>query len=942
VYAAPNEKHELANTLTILTSDLQKIHPSNYVILLGDFNVDIYNNNHYTASLAPLIKDFVPKNGLRLQERNSSNDYTRFNSGYQVDYILSSINLVDQIDSKLNYHYHYQISDHVMITSKINNFSIACKLDHRVVWNTIPLLDGNIDNYQFVLSNLIENWKKWRGEIRKANIPYQDKIIMSWEGLLLTIRQAAYHSLGTRVIKIYKSNASSINPNAKDSKSIWKYARRKQNTLKPYSEKIFTDEEWDEYAQATFNNNNNRMERNESCRMIDNEIMQINHIIDQSKFSVPKNIPNLVSKFKNICDNLNIASSAGPDAIPAIMLKCGGQGLHEMFSIMYSDCREACYFPPTMLSSNILYIAKPGKSLYMKKSYRPITTASTPGKVMERMTLDFINPVDGLQENWFQSLQFAGRKNHGAEQLAFLLQTIISILPSENPIYVIFLDISSAYDLTWREALFAKIYKKTEPKHVREIATLKAVFNSIQSRVANNLPFFTREGGIPQGSTNSTCLFTTFLDDIEKILAHHGLGVTVLGILVYILLFLDDLVIILNKKQQVNQALALLHQYSLQYKLQFSVEKCKVLVYNAPHHKNDVWLLGPNRIESVSIQKYLTNYFSSEKTSTVQMQKKLEKAKKAYSLVHPLMGGGTTISTSSTIVIALIWKVLDTGRSVASLSPCEKKISKDISNFQLKIARDILGVTKTSTRLGTIAELGWLPESHREDLNFLLFAARLLKNPTLLVFMNKLHEHQSSLPSTSSKFFFHKLDNLLHKYNITFTALTKNNYKLTVKKACRNHWKNEWQKTIKSSKSLPIAFDLPSPYTMQFYCTIQPFIGRTLITKLRLNNLPLNGAEYNTGECEVCKTGKQETRYHFVLECSEYEFIRSNYPQIQRIIDNSMPNSVDKLSKILLRDNPYNKDEKFIKMVGKYISEIWLNRIRKLGITFPSYYYFSY
>jgi hypothetical protein len=110
--------------------------------------------------------------------------------------------------------------------------------------------------------------------------------------------------------------------------------------------------------------------------------------------------------------------------------------------------------------------------------------------------------------------QFAGRKRHSADMLAVLLDMIISMHGSA-PVYVILLDVSKAFDRTWREAIWAKMLAQGHPPQV--VAWLRQAYHRLRTAVKSGdarSAYVDAMIGIGQGDTNSTHFFSLLLSDL--------------------------------------------------------------------------------------------------------------------------------------------------------------------------------------------------------------------------------------------------------------------------------------------------------------------------------------------------------------------------------------------------------------------------------------------
>ena len=113
------------------------------------------------------------------------------------------------------------------------------------------------------------------------------------------------------------------------------------------------------------------------------------------------------------------------------------------------------------------------------------------------------------------------------------------------------------------------------------VAWLRALYSKLLTAVSdgNSLSAFAELiNGIGQGDSNSTALHGAFLNDLPELLAKKGIGVDLFGTLIAILLFLDDICIPCTSPDQLKQALNIMHQYGLKWRITFNLSKGKSAV----------------------------------------------------------------------------------------------------------------------------------------------------------------------------------------------------------------------------------------------------------------------------------------------------------------------------------------------------------------------------
>ena len=234
---------------------------------------------------------------------------------------------------------------------------------------------------------------------------------------------------------------------------------------------------------------------------------------------------------------------------------------------------------------------------------RGIRLSSLLGKLIERLATDEIFPMNGPTSALICPEQYACKQGISSDMAALLLASWIE-MRSNIPTYVLFSDISGAYDNVWREALWAKIRSKLTTDRARgcsiKVHHLKALYNKMRSYVRGLRSLSERIDcfkGVGQGSPNSGNLFCVFMSDLPDDLKKLIDPAELYGVLVSCLIFMDDIAIPLTTPDEVRQALLTLHTYGKKWGVEFSLRKTRVLCFRArPSHNVAIWSVSPDSV----------------------------------------------------------------------------------------------------------------------------------------------------------------------------------------------------------------------------------------------------------------------------------------------------------------------------------------------------------
>jgi hypothetical protein len=201
------------------------------------------------------------------------------------------------------------------------------------------------------------------------------------------------------------------------------------------------------------------------------------------------------------------------DGILPEILKYAPPTLHDLLALYTADCHYSVYFPAETNLGIISWLWKRKNSPSSLTNYRPIRNTSCPGKLVSHAAVAPVFPPSCYDPNICPE-QIAGRKGHSADMAALIITLTIQ-LRRNQPTVLMLMDISSAFDETWREALWRKILLMHG--NTGNVAALNALDGKLRSHVKmsdGNSEVMEFLSGIGQGDPNSTTFYTFFLSDL--------------------------------------------------------------------------------------------------------------------------------------------------------------------------------------------------------------------------------------------------------------------------------------------------------------------------------------------------------------------------------------------------------------------------------------------
>ena len=194
-----------------------------------------------------------------------------------------------------------------------------------------------------------------------------------------------------------------------------------------------------------------------------------------------------------------------------------------------------------------------------------------------------------------------------------------------------------------------------------------------------------------------------------------------------------------------------------------------------------------------------------------------------------------------------------------------------IRKFYLKLARSILNLSQSSPSTSTFGEIGWIGIDNDGTLS----PIDLLD---LQLFRRILNAPQGSLPriivtklmsaNAPETHYMSKLKMILQSVSISWTQLLASpNYspKRFAKKKFYVAASRQWQLKVQHSSSHASIYGFCSALKCQEYLSLPPFRGRTLLTKLRVNDLTLAGAGYNSNSLSIVSSAKPSLKLESIL-----------------------------------------------------------------------------
>ncbi|MCO5602734.1 hypothetical protein L7F22_056872 [Adiantum nelumboides] len=285
--------------------------------------------------------------------------------------------------------------------------------------------------------------------------------------------------------------------------------------------------------------------------------------------------------------------------------------------------------PETSSTLVVVYITKKG-DLSNPDNYRGISLIPISLKLLTSLLINRISAkLEG--RNFFLPGQ-AGFRNQEecVEQVIALKEIVLRRKVIKKLTYAAYIDFEKAYDTVPHEALFLKM----EAARIggRDMNYFRALYQSskvkvrVGAKLSQEVPI---ARGVRQGCPASPTLFNIFINDILDESA-NDLGVAIPSLLHKIqgLLFADDLVLLVESKEELQASLDRLSGWAEKWGMKFGIKKCQTTVFNGDLEELKVFKphIGPDEIQVDSEYRYLGILIDSDISIETILKDRIESA----------------------------------------------------------------------------------------------------------------------------------------------------------------------------------------------------------------------------------------------------------------------------------------------------------------------------
>lgn len=419
-----------------------------------------------------------------------------------------------------------------------------------------------------------------------------------------------------------------------------------------------------------------------------------------------------LQELDNALDSMKNNKAAGPDGIPAELLKQGGPVLRTQLHHLVLLIWESRVVPDDLKNCLISTIFKKGDRSQCG-NYRGISLLSTAGKVFAKILQQRLMTV---AEDVLPESQCGFRPGRGTTDMIFLVrQAQEKSREQQRPLYMTFFDLEKAFDSVPRDTLWKVLENFGCPK--RFVDLIRALHDGMTASVLykkSRSPSFPVTTGVKQGCCIAPTLFSLYLAALlHGVKNDHPEGISIRARLDGGLFNLSRLkartktsVVDINECQYADDNAILAHSpQALQastnsfvrayerFGLTTNIRKTQVLAQSPPGNNISAFDIQINdqSLEQVSHFTYLGSVIQSTSTIDDDITARIGAAHRAFGrlLKRVFKEHGLRLSTKILVYRAVVITTLLYGSETWTLY---RKNIKKLERFHQSKLRTILGV----------------------------------------------------------------------------------------------------------------------------------------------------------------------------------------------------------------------------------------------------------
>ncbi len=431
---------------------------------------------------------------------------------------------------------------------------------------------------------------------------------------------------------------------------------------------------------------------------------------------------------------LKRGKSCGPDDIPNEIFLEASPAVRKIILKTLNDIATSQNIPGKWQEGEIKRLYKGKGNKGKCSAERGITLASNFGKLFERIinnrTIKEVNISDA---------QVGGKKGRATVDHLLIVKEIIRHAKNRRkPLYLVFLDVTKAYDKAWLDAIMYVLYKQGLQSNLWPIIRNLNLNLTAKIRTKDGLtrPIKINDS-IRQGGVLSVIEYAILMDEIGKEIQTEKSGIKLPNNTDEIgsLLWVDDVVLMSFDEKELQEMLETTYTTAKKYRIEFGKEKSQVMTINSKPTQNPTkFNLGPLELDNTKTYKYLGETLNEKGNIKDHIKNIKGKAEAAYQTIRMIAGN----SNFRDIELETMWKLIESCILPIILYAAEtwdntKEQTKEINRILDNLIKRILQTPTTTPREALYMECGLLDIEHLAKIRQIMMGHRLKETASELI-----------------------------------------------------------------------------------------------------------------------------------------------------------------------------------------------------------------
>ena len=416
-----------------------------------------------------------------------------------------------------------------------------------------------------------------------------------------------------------------------------------------------------------------------------------------------------VEELSKAIDSLPDGKAPGMDGIPAEIYRCSKDTILPRLHELLCECWTKGEVPQDMRDANIVTIYKNKGDKSDCNNYRGISLLSIAGKVFAKVAL---KRLQQLGETVYPESQCGFRPNRSTTDMIFSVRQIQEKCREQNqPLYMVFIDLTKAFDLVSRKGLFQVLSKTGCPPQLLSI--IKSFHTDMKGVIQFDGDYsepFSIHSGVKQGCVLAPTLFGIFFSMMlkyafssgsEGIFLHTRYDGGIFNLqklkaltkvrktLIRDMLFADDAAIVAHTESDLQTLMDKFSRASKEFGLTVSIKKTNVLVQGIDVEPKIV--VDDQILEVVHNFTYLGSTISDDLSLGSEINKRIGKACATFSKLKERVWKNSKLVTATKMAIYNAC-VLSTLLYGSETWPTYASQEKKLNSFHLKNLRHIMNI----------------------------------------------------------------------------------------------------------------------------------------------------------------------------------------------------------------------------------------------------------